>query len=67
MKIKSIEISGIKSEIESKLGRIEGMIEMEERRSKKTPEIAIKNPEEIKAIFNEINEEIEVAVGEEKL
>jgi chromosome segregation protein len=61
------EISGVKNEIERKLGRIEGMIEMEERRSKKVPEIAVKNPEEIKKIFDEISEEIEVAVVEENM
>ncbi|MFA5095372.1 MAG: AAA family ATPase [Candidatus Paceibacterota bacterium] len=59
------EIRAIRSEIERKLGRIEGMIEMEERRSKKAPEIAIQNPEEIKEIFNEINNEIEEAIIEE--
>jgi chromosome segregation protein len=61
------EIRGIKSEIERKLGRIEGMIEMEERRSKKALEVAVKNPEEIKAIFDEISEEVEIAVVEENI
>jgi chromosome segregation ATPase len=61
------EIRGIKNEIEHKLGRIEGMIEMEERRSKKTPVVVIKNPEEIKEIFEEINNEIEGAISEENI
>ena len=61
------EIRAVKNEIERKLGRIEGMIEMEERRKDKTPEVLIKNPEEIKAIFDEINSEIEVAVVEENI
>jgi len=59
------EIRGIKNEIERKLGRLEGMIEMEERRNKKTTEVVIKNPEEIKAIFDEISSEIEIAIVEE--
>ncbi len=59
------EIHAIKNEIERKLGRIEGMIEMEEKRNEKTPEIAIKNPEEIKEIFDEINSEIEAAIVED--
>jgi len=59
------EIHTIKNEIERKLGRIEGMIEMEEKRNEKTPEIAIKNPEEIKEIFDEINSEIETAIVED--
>ncbi|PJC49307.1 hypothetical protein CO033_02365 [Candidatus Nomurabacteria bacterium CG_4_9_14_0_2_um_filter_32_10] len=59
------EIRNVKNEIERKLGRIEGMIEMEERRSEKIPEVSIKNPEEIKAIFDEINSEIEIAIVED--
>ncbi|MCM2339110.1 MAG: AAA family ATPase [Burkholderiales bacterium] len=61
------EIRHVKGEIERKLGRIEGMIEMEERREKKAPAIVVKNPEEIKAIFDEIAEEIEVAIVEENV
>ncbi len=60
-------IRNIKSEIERKLGRLEGMIEMEERRSNKAPEVVIKNPEEIKAIFEEITLEIEGAIIEENI
>lgn len=60
-------ISGIKNEIERKLGRIEGMLEMEERRKQKTPKIMVKNPEEIEVIFNEIGSEIEKAIIEENM
>ncbi len=60
-------IRSVKNEIERKLGRMEGMIEMEERRKEQTPEIVIKNPEEIKAIFEEINSEIEGAMIEENI
>ncbi len=60
-------IRSVKNEIERKLGRMEGMIEMEERRKEQTPEIIIKNPEEIKAIFEEINSEIEEAMIEENI
>jgi chromosome segregation protein len=59
------EIHTVKNEIERKLGRIEGMIEMEEKRNEKIPEIAIKNPEELKEIFDEINSEIEAAIVED--
>ncbi|MFA5936854.1 MAG: AAA family ATPase [Candidatus Paceibacterota bacterium] len=61
------EIRSIKNEIERKLGRIEGMIEMEERRKEKVPEVVIKNGEELKEIFREINSEIEQAVIEEDI
>ncbi len=60
-------IRSVKNEIERKLGRMEGMIEMEERRKEQTPEIIIKNPEEIKAIFEEINSGIEEAMIEENI
>ncbi len=49
------EIRSVKSEIERKLGRIEGMIEMEERRKEQAPEIFAVPPEEIKLIVEEIN------------
>ena len=61
------EIHGIKNEIEHKLGRLEGMIEMEEYRKEKMPEIVIKNSEEIKAIFDEISSEIEGAIVEDNI
>lgn len=61
------EIRAVKNEIERKLGRIEGMIEMEEHTKNKVPEILVKNPEEIKAIFDKINSEIEIAVIEENI
>ncbi|MFA6585779.1 MAG: AAA family ATPase [Candidatus Paceibacterota bacterium] len=63
------EIRSVKNEIGRKLGRIEGMIEMEERRSQKTSEveIVVKNPGEIKEVFNEINSEIDLAISEENI
>ena len=61
------EIHGIKNEIEHKLGRLEGMIEMEEHRKEKIPEVVIKNFEEIKAIFDEISSEIEEAIVENNI
>lgn len=67
LETKISEIRTVKNEIERKLGRIEGMIEMEERRKEKIPEITIKNPEEIKEIFDEINLEIEGAITEENI
>ena len=67
LEMKSSQIRSIKSEIERKLGRIEGMIEMKERRMEKSSEVAIKNPEEIKKIFDEINSEIEEAIVEENI
>ena len=61
------EVHVLKGEIERKLGRIEGIIEMEERRIEKSGKITVKNPEEIKAIFDEINSEIEEAIAEENI
>ncbi len=58
LKLLEVKISGIrnvKSEIERKFGRIEGMIEMEERRSKRHPEAVSRGPEEIKSFVGEMN------------
>jgi len=56
------EIREVKSEIERKLGRIEGMIEMEERRQNKKTEIVVKAPDEIKIIIDEIKNTLNEAI-----
>jgi chromosome segregation protein len=55
-------IRGIKSEIERKLGRIEGMIEMEERRAEQKSEVIEISQEEIKTIIGDINDSIDEAI-----
>jgi len=58
------EIRGVKNEIERKLGRIEGMIEMEEKRAQKMPKIenvSIQR-EELDSFLKEMNEYLEEAI-----
>ncbi len=54
-------IHGVKSEMERKLGRIEGMIEMEERRAEQKSLFVEISQEEIKSIISEINDSIDLA------
>jgi chromosome segregation protein len=61
------EIHAVKGEMERKLGRIEGMIEMEERRQIKKPESQAKDnvtipKEELEAFIKEANEYLEEAI-----
>ena len=58
---------GIKSEIERKLGRIEGMIEMEQRRAEQKSEVVEISQEEIKTIISEINDFIDMASSKENI
>ncbi len=55
------EIRNVKSEMSRKLGRIEGMIEGEERRLEKNTETLVISPEEIEIFVNEINKGIDEA------
>ena len=61
------EIRGLKSEMERKLGRIEGMIEMEEHRMQKEPEALVMSQEEVKNIIDEINNSIDLAFAKESI
>lgn len=54
-------IRGIKNELERRLGRIEGMIEMEERRKAQKSLYVEISQEEIKNIISEINDSIDLA------
>lgn len=62
---KIYEIRAVKSELERKLGRVEGMIEMEERRSGNTPqqknEVSVPR-EELESFLKEANEYLEEAM-----
>ena len=57
-------IRRIKSEIERKLGRVEGMIEIEENRKEEKTETVVMSSEEIK-ILDEVNYSIDEALIEE--
>lgn len=59
------EIRGIKNEMERKLGRIEGMLEMEAMRKEREPEAIILSQEEVKGIISEVNESIEEAISKQ--
>ncbi len=56
------KIYEIKNGIEHKLGRIEGMIEMEERRQNKKVGNTVKSPDEIKKIVDEIKNTLDEAI-----
>jgi chromosome segregation protein len=60
-------IRGIKSEMERKVGRIEGMIEMEERRAEQKSEVVEISQEEVKNIISEINSSIDSAFLKESI
>ncbi|KKS05186.1 MAG: Chromosome partition protein Smc [Candidatus Nomurabacteria bacterium GW2011_GWA2_41_25] len=60
-------LRGVKSEIERKLGRIEGMVEMEERRKEQKSLFIEISQEEIKAIISEINNSIDLAFLKESI
>lgn len=61
------EIRSIKSEMERKLGRIEGMIEMEEHRNRQAPEAVVMSEVEVKSILNEVNDSIEEAISKQEI
>jgi chromosome segregation protein len=56
-------IRGVRSEMERKLGRIEGMIEMEARRVEQKNEVVEISQEEIKNIITDINNSIDEAIS----
>ncbi|MCX6752251.1 MAG: AAA family ATPase [Candidatus Nomurabacteria bacterium] len=56
-------IRGMKSEMERKLGRIEGMIEMETRRAEQNIAVVEISQEEIKAVIADINNSIDEAIS----
>lgn len=60
-------IRKIKGEIERKLGRIEGMIEMEEMRMEEEPEVAILSESEVKEIINEVHSFLDDALVQDSL
>jgi len=60
-------LRGVKSEIERKLGRIEGMIEMEEHRKEQKSLFVEISQEEIKTIISEINNSIDLAFLKESV
>jgi chromosome segregation protein len=60
-------IRGIKNELERKLGRIEGMIEVEERRKEQKSLYVEISQEEIKNIISEINDSIDLAFAKESV
>lgn len=60
-------VRGLKSEMERKVGRIEGMIEMEERRAEQKSEVVEISQEEVKNIISEINSSIDGAFLKESI
>jgi len=61
------EIYGIRNELGRKLGRIEGMIEMEEQRAQKDSKVVVIYQEDIKKIVNQVNSSINEALFKESL
>ncbi|MFZ2204998.1 MAG: AAA family ATPase [Minisyncoccia bacterium] len=65
---KIYEIRSLKGELDRKLGRIEGMIEMEERRVKKAPQqVHVVSHEEVIKIVGEVNNYIDEALDKDSL
>ncbi len=60
-------IRNLKGEMDRKLGRIEGMIELEERHREEKAEIMEISQEEMKSIVSEINLSIDEAVSKENI
>ena len=60
---KSNEIRATKGEIGRKLGRIEGMIEVEERQAEEKAEVIALSPEEVKTIIGDINVAVDEALN----
>lgn len=61
------QIRIVKGEMSRKLGRIEGMIEGEERRLKHAAEVAVVSPEEFNQFITEINDSLDRAIGSENV
>ncbi len=61
------EVRSIKSEMERKLGRIEGMIEMDEHRKREAPEAVVMSEVEVKSILNEVNSSIDEAISKQDM
>ncbi|OGI82166.1 hypothetical protein A3I95_03275 [Candidatus Nomurabacteria bacterium RIFCSPLOWO2_02_FULL_44_12] len=61
------ETRKLKNEMGHKLGRIEGMIEIEEERQSQEPKALILSREEVKSILDEINNSIDAAMGKENI
>jgi len=61
------EIRSLKNELGRKLGRVEGMIEMEEVRLEKEPEAVAVSQEEIRSILDEVNLSINQAVSSDDI
>lgn len=59
------EVRSIKNEMGRKLGRIEGMIEMEEYRKEKEPEVVVISQAEVESIISEIDLSIDEAIQKE--
>ncbi len=59
------EVRAIKNEMGRKLGRIEGMIEMEEYRKEKEPEVVVISQAEVESIISEIDISIDEAIKKE--
>lgn len=61
------EVRLLKNELGRKLGRIEGMIEMEEARIEKEPEVVAISQDEIRSIIDEVNLSIDEAVSRDDI
>ncbi|MCE9548992.1 AAA family ATPase [Candidatus Nomurabacteria bacterium] len=63
----SSEMRALKGELDRKLGRIEGMIEMEERRRDEMPDSVMVSAEEVATIVLDINNSIDEAISKEDI
>ncbi len=61
------DIRNLKGEMGRKLGRIEGMIEGEERRLARVSEVVLVSPEEVKSMIGDINSSIDEAINKNNI
>ena len=60
-------LRALRGELDRKLGRIEGMIEMESRREEDKPDVVVISESEMRSIIGEINSSIDEAISREDL
>jgi len=62
-----VEINEVKNELERKFGRVEAMLEMEERKSVRAPEAVIISQDKIKSTVREIDMSLDEAIAKNSL
>ncbi len=64
---KIYELRRLKNELERKLGRIEALLEIEEKKSQEEKNTVMLSEEELRSVIKDLNKEIDEALGKEEL